>query len=525
MINQNNTIMKRNLFFLRVIFLLFLLELSIFSRADINLPALVSNHMVLQQNTRIRLWGRADPGEVIRISGGWLASQVECTTSDDGTWQTEVKTIEAGGPYKLTLKGKNVIELSDIYLGEVWVCGGQSNMHLPVGKFGEKGDWRTGVDHYKTEIENANYPQIRMFTVKRVASEEMLDDTQGEWVVCSPETAAEFSAVGYFFGRELFNKIDVPIGLLNTSWGGTPAEAWTKKSLLTNDKGFNEIVKRYQYNLDNWDKVWRDYKNVVDSLDALRKAGKDVGGNPRPPVGLGSNKAPYVLYNGMVAPLLNYRIKGVVWYQGENNAQRAWQYRRLFPVMIKNWRDDWYHCNFPFYFVQIAPHRSQNPEIREAQLMTFREVPNTGMVVTTDIGDSINIHPTNKQEVGRRLSLWALAKDYGYKELVFSGPVYKKMKVKGQRAFISFDYADGGLVCKGDSLTHFEIAGTNKEFVPAIAKIEGDQIVVWSDKVRKPVSVRFGWSYFPMHNLYNKAGLPASPFRTDDWPGKTYGKN
>ncbi len=496
------------------------------ANADVRLPALVSDHMVLQQNSEILVWGWADPGEEVSVKAGWNDQFVTTVTPEHGKWEVSLTTIKAGGPYSIVVEGDNKIKLSDVLLGEVWVCSGQSNMHMPVGKFGNEGDWRTGVDNYEEEIAKGDYPQLRMFTVERVTSETVKDDVEGEWVVCSPKTVAEFSAVGYFFGRELREKLDVPIGLLNTSWGGTPAEAWTKKTRLIADEGFNEVVKRYQYNLDNWDEEWAKHKAIIDSLEQLRETGKEVEQNPRPPIGLGSNKAPYVLYNAMVAPLLNYKIKGVIWYQGESNAQRAWQYRRLFPAMIENWRSDWVQKNdFPFYFVQIAPHRSQNPEIREAQLMTLQNTPNTGMAVTTDIGDSTNIHPTNKQEVGRRLSFWALSNDYGFHDLVFSGPVYENVVFDGRKAIISFKHTGGGLVVKGDSLTHFTMAGADAVFHPANAHIEGDKIVVTCNEVDRPESVRFAWNYFPVHNLYNKEGLPASPFRTDDWPGKTYGRN
>ncbi|MGQ1947993.1 sialate O-acetylesterase [Geofilum sp. OHC36d9] len=492
--------------------------------AEIKLHGLFTDHMVLQQKSSVLIWGWATPGEAVSVTTDWNNKVVATKANANGQWQVKAKTIEAGGPYSILVKGDNEIKVSDVWLGEVWICSGQSNMHMPVGKFGKDGDWRTGVINYKNEIKNGDYPKIRMYTVERVTSETILDDVKGQWTVCSPETVGEFSAVGYFFGKNLYQELNVPIGLLNTSWGGTPAEAWTRKSVLTADKGFSQSVKRYVYNMENWDRVWSDYKEVLDSLDQLRASGKKVS-NPRPPVGLGSNKAPYVLYNGMIAPLLNYRIKGVIWYQGENNAQLAWQYRRLFPAMIKNWRTDWKQGDFPFYFVQIAPHRSQNPEIREAQLMALRSVKNCGMVVTTDIGDSTNIHPTNKQEVGRRLSLWALAKTYNKKDIVYSGPIYRSMKIKENKIILSFDYVDGGLICKGDSLTHFTIAGADSVFYPAHAEIKGNVITVSAPEVKQPASVRFGWNYFPIHNLFNKSGLPASPFRTDDWPGATYGKN
>jgi len=509
--------------------LVLLLLAGIPANADIKLPALVSNHMVLQQQCDINIWGWASPGEKVTITPSWSKKAVSTVAAIDGKWLVVVKTPKAGGPFSISLKGNNRIELTDVMVGEVWLCSGQSNMHLYVGRFGGEGDWRTGVDNYEEEIASANYPAIRMFTVDRLTSEVPLDDVKGVWQVCSPQTVAEFSAVAYFFGRELYQKLGVPIGLLNASWGGTPAEAWTRKDVLVAHEGLNEIVKRYQFIIDHNDSIEAAYKT---SLEKFKKdvadgiiTGAAAKNPPKAPLLKGGHKAPYGIYNAMVHPLLNYKFKGAIWYQGENNAPLAWQYRTLFPAMIANWRLDFSNGKFPFYFVQIAPHRSQNPEIREAQLMTYRQVPNTGMVVLTDAGDTVNIHPTSKQIPGYRLSLWALAKTYGQKIPVWSGPLYKSMQVDGDKIRISFDFTGSGLMCKGDSLTHFTICGDDQHFVPARAVIDGHTVVVSSPDVKHPVAVRFGWENVPMHNFYNKEGLPASPFRTDDWPGKTFGKN
>jgi sialate O-acetylesterase len=495
--------------------------------ANIKLPAIFSDNMVLQQKSKVKIWGWADAGEKITITTSWNKKNSSITATDSGKWIIDLVTPKAGGPFTILLAGKNKIELKNVLIGEVWICSGQSNMHFPLGKFGDAKDWRTGILNYEKEIKEANYPKIRLFTVERKVSDTIQTNTVGKWDECNPVTIADFSAVAYFYGRELYKKLEVPIGLISVNYGGTPAEAWTRKEILT-DTLFQPILDRYQYVKDNYPRLKEEYadtlakwkKAVADSLLTPRQAQNP----PRPPVGRGSNKAPYVLYNAMIAPLIPYTINGVIWYQGENNADRAWQYRYLFPAMIKNWRTDWNQGNFPFYFVQIAPHRSQNPEIREAQLFTYRSVPNTGMAIITDAGDSVNIHPINKQVVGYRLSLWALANTYGVKNIVYSGPIYKSMKIEGNKIRVFFDHVGSGLICKGDSLTHFTIAEANKKFVPAQAKIEGNTLVVWSNTINNPVSVRFAWEYIPSPNFYNKEGLPASPFRTDNWPEKTYGK-
>ena len=482
--------------------------------------------MVLQQQTSVNFWGWADPGEKVSILASWNKKALETVADKNGDWKVTLHTPKAGGPFTIVVQGKNKIELSNVMTGEVWVCGGQSNMHYPMAPLDKT--WSLGVLNYEKEIAEANYPKIRLFTVERKTSETPFKDVVGKWDECNPGTIRDFTAVGYFFGRELFRNMDIPIGLISSNWGGTPAESWTRKDILEKDTLFRPILERYKKALEDYPQARKEY------AEALKKWKEDVASGmitgekakqaPRAPLGPGSNKAPYVLYNAMIAPIVNFTIKGVIWYQGENNADRAWQYRKLFPTMIANWRNDWREGNFPFYFVQIAPHRSQNPEIREAQLMTFRSVPNTGMAVITDHGDSTNIHPLNKQVVGYRLSLWALAKDYGKSNLVYSGPLYKSFKKEGNKIRVYFDFVGSGLVCQGDSLTHFTIAGADQKFVKAIAKIDGNSVLVWNSDVSDPVAVRFAWENIPMPNFFNKEGLPASPFRTDDWPGKTFGK-
>ena len=356
----------------------------------------------------------------------------------------------------------------------------------------------------------------------------------GKWQVCSAQTAGSFTAVGYFFGRELNKQLNVPVGLIHTSWGGTPAESWMSKEYLENDPNFQPILKRFEEASANYPELKKKYQEKRQQYDSiapkLRAEGKPLPPRPEEPIGPGHAYSPTGLYNGMIVPIIPYGIRGVIWYQGESNAWRAYQYRTLFPTMIKNWRDKWGQGDFPFLFVQLANFEATSPqpqendwaELREAQLMTL-SAPNTGMAVTIDIGEANDIHPKNKQDVGRRLALWALAKTYG-KTVVYSGPIYTLMEVQGNKAILHFENIGGGLVAKGDSLKGFAIAGADKKFAWADAKIEGNTVVVSSDKVSVPVAVRYAWAINPVCNLYNKEGLPATPFRTDIWPGITDGR-
>ncbi|MGS2741272.1 sialate O-acetylesterase [Sinomicrobium sp. M5D2P17] len=500
-----------------ILSLVFFLSLSFPANAKIRLPALVGDHMVLQQQAEINIWGWANPGEEVTIAPGWQKELIRTTADAQGNWKIPVSTPKAGGPYTILLQGENKITLSDVLIGEVWICSGQSNMHMPVGKY-EK-TWKTGVLNYQKEVKEANYPLIRLFTVALKTSDSLRTDVEGKWQACSPESIYDFSAVGYFFGREIYKTQNVPVGLITSAWGGTPAEAWTKREVLEKDPDFVPILDRYRETYNNYKAALKEYESQK------HKAGNDVSETLKKPKSPQYSKSPSLIYNAMVYPLLNYTIQGVIWYQGESNAERAYQYRKLFPAMIKNWRNDWKQNDFPFYFVQIAPHRGQNPEIREAQLLSMKSVPNTGMVVLTDAGNATNIHPLNKQVVGERLGLWARSKTYGEKGLVYSGPIYTHMEKEPGKIRLHLDHTGSGLICKGDSLTYFTIAGKNKEFLTAEAKIEGSTIVVSNPKIKDPVAVRFGWENIPEHNLFNEEGLPASPFRTDDWPESTYGKN
>jgi sialate O-acetylesterase len=441
--------------------------------AKITPNALFNDNGVLQRGRPIPIWGTANDGEQITVE---LAGQKLSTTARDGKWMVRMKSLKAGGPYTLTIAGENTVTLTNILIGDVWVASGQSNMERPLADH----NWHIPVDNEKEEIAAANYPTIREFTVPKKIAYEPQTDTDGHWTICSPETVGDYSAVGYFFARDLQKDVNVPIGILFSSWGGTVAEAWTSKESL---------------------------ETMPDFTNALAKLQPPANGKKNP------NQVT-VLYNGMIVPLEKFPIKGVIWYQGESNAGRAKQYQTLFPLMIKDWRQAWGIGNFPFLFVQIAPYKGMIPEIREAQLLTLEKSPNTAMAVITDAGDANNIHPPHKQVVGARLALEARALAYGEK-MEYSGPLYRSLKVKGNEAIVRFTHVGGGLVAKDGDLKGFTIAGADGKFVPAKAEIKGKTVVVTSDEVAKPMAVRFGWNNVPDVNFYNKEGLPASPFRTD----------
>ncbi|HEY8689719.1 MAG TPA: sialate O-acetylesterase [Chitinophagaceae bacterium] len=487
--------------------------------AAIKLPALISNNMVLQQKSSVALWGWADVGEKVFITTSWNNKTIDVTANAEGKWITYVKTTSAGGPYSILFKASNEIKVENILLGEVWLASGQSNMEFFVAK--PKSSSYTGVINYPEEIKAANYPLIRQIDVANKNAAEPLQDFKGDWKICSQQTVDTFSAVAYYFALQIHKATGFPVGIINSTWGGTAAESWTKKEVLEADNDLAVTVKRYDSLVQNYPAVLAAYNNSIANwkLDSLAKP------KPVAPVKPNPDKAPFRLYNAMIAPLIPYTLKGVIWYQGESNADRAYQYRKLFPAMIANWRSAFKNKNLPFYFVQISPHRSQNAEIRDAQLYTYRTVVNTGMAVTTDNGDSMDIHPRNKKLVGDRLSLWALHNEYGKKDIVYSGPLYKSMKMDGNKIRIRFDFVDGGLISKNGDLKEFTIAGDDENFVPAKAVIEGNEIVVWSEGINKPKAVRFAWKSVPHPNLYNNAGLPASPFRTDNWQLLTQGKN
>lgn len=478
-------------------------------RADVKLPAVISDGMVLQQGIDVPLWGWADEGETVTVE---FQTQKVTATAKDGRWLLRLQPLKAGGPYALTISGKNKVEFKNVLVGEVWVCSGQSNMA-----------WRLNqTDNAEAEIAAAKYPQIRLFNIPRAEPNAPAQDVKGAWKECAPETAATFSAVGYFFGRDLHKARNVPIGLINNAVGGSPAESWMRGEVLKSDTEYNQFFATYDKQMERYEIASAKYKEQAAQAKA---EGKELPATVRPPA---KPWLPAGLYNGLIAPLIPYGIKGAIWYQGEANATRAYQYRRLFPDMIRNWRADWGQGDFPFLFVQLAAFGPNGPklgesdwaELREAQTLTLTSSPKTGMALAIDVGTINDIHPRNKQPVGARLALAGRVVAYGEK-LVYSGPQYDSMKVKGNRVELNFKHTGGGLEARGGALKGFLIAGEDKVWREATAEIKGKRVIVTSAEVANPVAVRYAWAKYPECNLYNKEGLPAVSFRTDTWPGVT----
>ena len=417
--------------------------------AEVKLPSVIGDHMVLQQDMSLPIRGTAEPGEKVTVS---IQTQTATAVTDpDGRWQVKLDAMQAGGPFEMSVTGRNAITLKDILVGEVWICSGQSNMGWPM---------RVTRDA-AAEIEAADYPKIRLFTAEHVVASKPQSDVPGKWGACTPKTAGPFSAVGYFFGRDLHKALGVPVGLIHTSWGGTPAEAWTSKPVLQADPVLKPILNRwrgaiagYPKQLDRWyEKKLGAWRKKADRVEAQGRPVPNPPELPRDP--RQSHHRASGLYNAMIHPLIPYGIKGAIWYQGESNAKRAYQYRTLFSAMIRNWRTDWSEGDFPFLFVQLANYRAREPEpgdsdwaeLREAQSMALA-LPNTGMAVTIDIGEGDNIHPRNKQDVGARLALAARSIAYG-EQIVYSGPIYDSMTVEGDRIRLRFKHVGGGLRAKG----------------------------------------------------------------------------
>jgi sialate O-acetylesterase len=486
-------------------------------QADVKLPSIFSDNMVLQQGINVPIWGWADDGEAVTVQ---FREQRVSAKVVNGKWSVKLKGLKAGGPDDLVVYGRNRIQLRNVLVGEVWLCSGQSNMEFRLA---------TALDS-QADIKQSANPNIRLFKVENIKSDEPLDDLKQPWNVgkfawqeASPQTTPDFSAVAYYFGRALEKARGVPIGLIQSDWGGSPAEVWMSQSALESDADYKANI------LDKYPAAREAYEAAV----AKHKAEKSKGPAPRAPW------KPTELYNGMIHPILGYGIKGAIWYQGESNAGRAWQYRSLFPDMIKNWRKDWGQGDFPFLFVQLAPWdrnkkrsmeeitkapvESDWAELREAQTLTLK-LSKTGMAVITDVGMKDDIHPTNKLPVGERLALAARAQVYNEK-IVYSGPMFKNMKVKGNTATLSFDHVGGGLEAKGGKLTGFAVCGEDQKWVWADAETDGKVVTLSSPEVAKPVAVRYGWADYPVVNLFNKEGLPASPFRTDEFPVLTQPKS
>lgn len=663
----------------------FLIGCQTNSPTELSLNNLFNDHMVLQQDTLVSFWGQATKGVKVSLHSSWGA-QATTVADETGNWMVQLNTPKADNKsHTVTVKSKkNTIKIEDVLMGEVWLASGQSNMEMPMKGF-RYAKVHELVEGAEEEIANANYPEIRMFTVKRTIAFEPQENIEGNWAVCTPETLGEFSAVAYYFGKKLYQELNVPIGLIHSSWGGSPAESWVRLDLIEKIKGFENTSKRLEiandpntpYNkwvakhtsvkwdslieVDNFkwvdkthleflssdynDDAWQDaavtsigeafekddFNGIgwirqqlnIDSLpegdlvfdlgetddlytifingemigrkeywgvasnrytfssDVLKKGqntiairfidvwgegGLNVDRNRGIYVGdkkiialnedwklnmvcyltggdfyilesgdeeiaLASpdrmphqSNSPTTLNNGMIAPLVPYTLKGFIWYQGESNQGRAEEYKTLFPAVIDSWRAQWKNEALPFYYVQIAPfagyglrtdaaERMTSAELRESQMLTLAK-SNVGMAITTDVGDDKLIHPPKKKEVGDRLALWALNKDYGYTDLVHSGPIYKSVRFNKGRALVSFDHAGSGLYCPDNTIKHFEIAGADGKYYPAKARIVGKEVMVWSNKVQQPKGVRLGWENYFEINLFNKEGLPASSFRS-----------
>jgi sialate O-acetylesterase len=654
---------------LLAVFLLFFMQVGI--AQELKLPAIFSDNMVLQQKTSAPIWGWSAPGKEVQVTGSWNNKTVKTVTDNSGKWMLKISTPAAGGPYTLSVTSDKSVTFQNVMIGEVWICSGQSNMEMPM-----VGWTNTPVLKSDSTIKaSSQYPNIRLFNLQKKISETPLDDCNGQWVNSSPETVAIFSATGYFFGLELYKKLNIPVGLIMTAWGGTPSESWTAAEDIGKFDSFKPEIKKLtnhtlhksdsikyvkdsadwqskastdnlefkgnaqkwmMSNIDDadWNKIaipegWQADEKLsgftgiiwfrktieipkewegkdlsvefgpIDDMDASwvngYKIGEHMAANnwniPRKytlpadkfkagqnvivvrminlmgpggingtssqlkiyPIQEGDSKAlslagewkykmdggidklpvfplnrsefnasyPSSLFNGMINPLIPFAIKGAIWYQGESNVYGPNLYTSIFPAMVKCWRSKWNQGDFPFYYVQIAPYdygsASKSELLRESQLKSLKVIPNCGMVVTMDIGTIKNIHPPDKESVGKRLANWAFTKTYGLKNIPFCGPLYKKMMIENDKVRLYFDYAKNGLEAKGGELTNFEIAGKDQKFVPAIAVIDGNTVTVHSLAVPAPVAVRYGWSNTATPNLFNVDGLPASSFRTDDW--------
>ncbi len=459
---------------LKIIALVTILILSIPLSGQIRLPAVIGDNMVLQRNSEVAVWGWGDPGTVIMVSGSWNGDTVKTMISNQARWSVKLKTPSAGGPFTVSLKGSELVVLKNVMIGEVWVCSGQSNMEWSAD---------SKIINTEEEVKNANYPNIRLFHIKKLGSETTQDNCFAKWEPCTPETMHSFSAIGYFFGRDLQQELNVPIGIIEAAWGGTPAEVWVRKELVDSDP----LLKSCSDKLGTFD--WWPTK-------------------------------PGVVYNGMIAPVIPYRIAGAIWYQGESNADNPESYGKLFRTLIGSWRQD-FGNEFPFYYVQIAPYtygkETRAPLIREMQMQTM-ELPKTGMVVVSDLVDNVkDIHPKNKQDVGKRLAGWALAETYGIKGLEYRSPLFESMKAEKNKIRISFLNVSKSLKCSGTGITGFEIAGSDQVFRPAKAKIDGNSVIISSKEVKNPTAVRYQFSNDAIGNLFSTEGLPVAPFRTDDW--------
>jgi sialate O-acetylesterase len=488
--------------------------------AAVRLPQVFGDHMVLQRDAPIVVWGWAGAGENVTVT---LAGRTATAAADAaGGWRVTLPPLSAGGPFEMTVAGENRITLADVLVGEVWLCSGQSNMEMNL----------KNTDNAEEVLASADLPRLRLLTVEKRPSPQPQPDIRGAWTECTPKSAEAFSAVAFFFGRRIQAELNVPVGLINSSWGGTLAEVWTPASGFALGAGLDKLAIKVR-------EADRQYRAALPAklgefeawTSAAREALRADAPLPLSPEMLkhpiyseGFPNQPTSLFNGMIHPLVPFAIRGALWYQGEANAtiHDGPLYVEKMKALIGGWRSLWGRGDFPFYFVEIAPldavyEGDDLPKLWDAQ-RAILAIPNTGMAVTTDIANLKDIHPRNKLDVGNRLALWALAKDYGRKDLVYSGPLFKSVVFREGRAQVAFDHADGGLVAVGGGEpSWFEIAGADRVFKKAHVRIDGQALVVWSEDVPQPAAVRFAWHRNCAPNLINAAGLPASPFRTDAW--------
>jgi sialate O-acetylesterase len=520
--------------FLRVLLLLAAVAtLASSARAEIKLHPLFADHMVLQQQSEVKVWGKASANQLVTVTlklakADSPTASIAATADANGNWIALLKTPAAGSDYELNVTaGTDKTTLKDVAVGEVWVCSGQSNMEWKLNQLPKD-------DQGKKVAEASTNKNIRLFTVpNRPSGKPEYDfpvtEKEGKWLECNPANSINFSAVGYFFGRDIEKEMKVPVGLISSDWGGTSCQSWTSRETLTSISELKYYVEALDNAVKNYDPAKADeaFKKAQENYKAVAEKAKAEGKTPpRQPQKQGhphSGPTTTTLFNGMIAPIKDYRIKGAIWYQGESNAGAAAEYYTLFPAMIQDWRSQWGY-EFPFFTVQLAPFKGgasgvDYAELRDAQLHATKVLKQSGIAIITDSGDETDIHPQQKEPVGKRLALSARAMAYG-QNVVYRGPSYRTHSFESAKGVVEFENIGGGLMKKGDTLNGFSVCGEDRKFYPATATIDGSRVVITSDQVKQPVAIRFGWTNFakPELNFFNKEGLPAEPFRTDNFP-------
>lgn len=489
------------------------------AQAELKLPAIFTDHAILQRDLPIPVWGTAVPGEKVIVQ--FCGQEKTATADDSGRWMVKLDLMKAGGPFELTANAASgTVKIQDLLVGEVWLVSGQSNAQFPL----------KNATNGKEAVAAADHPQIRLLNVPAATSRQPQGDFKSQWSICTPKTAGGCSAIGYYMALVLHKELKVPIGIITSAYGGTVAEAWMRAEAMKGDPQLEPI-------LATWEQFVRDYPADPAKRKEIAEHNKqkEIAAGRVPPPWTLEPKAPdhfhrpAATFNAMINPLISYAVRGVAWYQGEANSWRAQQYRKLLPALIADWRKLWNHPDLAFLLVQLPGFdadwmaKDTWPEMRESQAWIARNVKNSALVVTIDLGDPNDIHPKRKAEVGDRLARVALAKVYG-KDTVSTGPVYRSMKKDSSKIRLAFDLPAGRLISKDGPLSGFTIAGADRRFVPARAEIEGKEVVVSAEEVTDPVAVRYGWANVPQINLFNEDGWPALPFRTDNWPGVTDGR-